>query len=115
MKLPNILNRLFGTVTEQDLIDPELYDWAAKHGLQIFTEYKDEQVRSTDVVGSAGKKCQIWIDQSDKAGTFVVNIWNYKTKRAKRIKQLQASKTDIRDKLEEAYKTAQEWLNETGL
>jgi hypothetical protein len=96
-------------VVKYDLIDPELYAWAAKHGLQIFTGYKDEEVRSTDVVGSAGKKCQIWIDQPDK-GTFLVNIWNYKKKRAKRITQLQASKIDIRDKLEEAYKTAQEWL-----
>lgn len=111
MKLPNMLNRLFGTVAKYDLIDPELYAWAAKHGLQIFTWYKEGAVRSTDVVGNAGKKCQIWIDQPDRPGTFVVNIWNYKKKRAKRIKQLQASKTDIRDKLEEAYNTAQEWLN----
>src|ERR1700755_3437021 len=115
MKLPNILNRLFGTASKYDLIDPELYRWAAKHGIQIFTKYQDEQVRSTDVVGNAGKKCQIWIDHPDKTGNFVVNIWNYKTQRAKRIKQLYASKTDISDKLEEAYKTAQEWLNETGL
>lgn len=111
MKLPSILNRLFGTVATYDLIDPELHGWAAKHGLHIFTKYQDEEVRSVNVVGSSGKKCQIWIDQPDKAGTFVVNIWNYKKKRAKRIKQLQASKTDIRDKLEEAYDTAQQWLN----
>ena|SRR5687768_1520529 len=110
MKLPNILNRLFGTVAKYDLIDPELYAWAAKHGLQIFTKYQDEEVRSTDVVGSAGKKCQIWVDPPNLAGTFVVNIWNYKKKRAKRIKQLRASKTNIRDKLEEAYNTAHEWL-----
>lgn len=110
MKLPNILNRLFGTVAKYDLIDPELYDWAARHGLQIFTKYKDEEVRSTDVVGSDGKKCQIWVDPLNVAGTFVVNIWNYKKKRAKRIQHLRASKTNIRDKLEEAYNTAQEWL-----
>lgn len=93
-----------------DLIDPELEAWAAKHSLQIFTEYKDEEVRSTDVVGSAGKKCQIWVDQPDMSGTFVVNIWNYKKNRARRIKQLRASKTNIMDKLEEAYQMAQEWL-----
>lgn len=111
MKRPNILNRLVGTVKKYNLIDPELHAWAAKHGLQIFTKYRDEEVRSTDVVRRAGKKCQIWIDQTDEAGTFVVNIWNYKNnKPAKRIKQLQASKTDIKDKLEEAYNTAQEWL-----
>lgn len=110
MKLPNILNRLFGTAAMYDPIDPELYAWAARYGLQIFTKYQEGEVRSTDVVGSAGKKCQIWIDQPDRAGAFVVNIWNYKKKQAKRIKQLRASKTDIRDKLEEAYNTAQGWL-----
>jgi len=110
MKLPHILNRLFGTAAMYDSIDPELYAWAARYGLQIFTKYKEGEARATDVVGSAGKKCQIWIDHPDKAGTFVVNIWNYKKKQAKRIKQLRASKTDIRDKLEEAYNTAQEWL-----
>ena len=93
-----------------DLIDPELYAWATDHGLQIFTEYKDYEVRSTDVVGNAGKKCQIWVEPS-RPGTFVVNIWNYKKKQAKRITQLQASKADIRDKLEEAYQTAVSWLN----
>ena len=113
MRLRNIINRLIGSVAKYDLIDPELYAWAANHGLQIFTKYKDEEVRSTDVVGNAGKKCQIWVEPSGK-GTFVVNIWNYKTKRTKRLKQLQASKTDIRDKLEEAYNTAQEWLNVLG-
>ena len=102
-------------MAKYQLIDPELYAWAAKHSLQIFTEYKDVELRSTDFVGVVGKKCQIWIDQPEKAGAFVINIWNYKKKPAKRLKQLQASKTDIRDKLEEAtrrrrsgymYKTA---------
>ena len=111
MKLPNILNRLFGTAAKYDPIDSEFYDWAERHGLLIFTKYRDEEVRTTNVVGSGGKKCQIWVDPPDSTGTFVVNIWNYKNnKRAKRIKQLQASKTNINDKLEEAYKTAQEWL-----
>jgi len=98
-------------MTKYDPIDPELYAWAAKHSLHIYTKYQDDEVRSTDVVGSSGKKCQIWLNPPDKAGTFVVNIWNYGKKHAKRIKELQASKADIGDKLEEAYRTAQEWLN----
>ena len=95
-----------------DLIDTGVYAWARQHSLHIYTEYKDDEVRTTNVMGSAGRKCQIWIDHPDEAGTYLVNVWNYKKKQASRIKQLPASKTDIRDKLEEAYKTAQEWLKE---
>ena len=111
MKRPKMLNRLFGTAAKYDPIDSEFFAWAARHGLQIFTKYRDEEVRTTDVLGSDGKKCQIWVDPPNLTGTFVVNIWNYKNnKRAKRIQQIQASKTNIRDKLEEAYNTAHEWL-----
>ena len=93
-------------------IDPELNAWATKHALHIFTQYRDDEVRLTEVIGRAGKKCHIWVNPPDDAGTFVVNVWNYKKKQAKRIKELPASKSDIRTKLEEAYQTAQEWLNE---
>ena len=40
VKLPKILNRSLEIVAKYDLIDPELYAWAAKHGLQIFTNIK---------------------------------------------------------------------------
>lgn len=59
VKLPNILNRLFGTAATYDPIDPELYGWATRHGLHLLTKYKEGEVRSTDVIGTAGNKCQI--------------------------------------------------------
>jgi len=99
-----------GTVKTYELIDQELYAWAASYGLEIFTEYQDFEVRSTDVLGNAGTKCQIWVEPTGTS-TFVVNIWNYQKKQAKRLKQLRASKADIRNRLEEAYQTAREWLN----
>jgi hypothetical protein len=98
-------------VKAYEIIDKELYAWAASHGLQIFNEYDDIEVRSTDVMGDASAKCQIWVEPAGN-NTFVVNIWNYKKKQAKRVKQLRASKADISDKLEEAYQTALEWLSD---
>jgi len=89
------------------LIDSELYAWARNHGLQIFTEYKDCEVRTTDVVSSSGKKkCQIWVDPSFFF-TFTINVWDYKKRRVR----IRAWKLNIRTKLEEAYKTAESWLN----
>ena len=90
-----------------ETIDFELSAWATRHGLQIFTEYKDCEVRSTEVVGSSGKKCQIWVDRSNWPATFVIHIWDYK----KRKKKLRALKYNITDKLEEAYMTAKSWLD----
>jgi hypothetical protein len=89
------------------LIDSELNAWARNHGLQIFTKYKDADVRSTDVVASSGKKkCQIWVEPSSFF-TFIINVWDYK----KRTVQIRASKLNISAKLEEAYKMAESWLN----
>ena len=86
-------------------IDPELNAWATNHGLKIFTQYKDEEVRSTDVMGSSGKKCQIWVEPS-YFFTFVINVWDYKKRRVR----LRAWKINIGSKLEEAYRTSQAWL-----
>ena len=93
-------------------IDSELNAWSLKHALHIFTQYKDDEVRLTEVIGRAGKKCQIWVAPPDDAGIFVVTVWNVQKKQAGRTKDFPATKSDIRSKLEEAYQTAQEWLNE---
>jgi hypothetical protein len=91
---------------QYDLIDPELYAWAASHGLQVCNWYHDGEVRTVLVVSPSGKKCQIWVDPSSFS-TFVINVWDYK----KRSIQLRATKFDLSKKLEEAYQTARSWLD----
>ena len=92
-------------MSKYDPIDAELYAWAKNQGLHIFTEYKDYEVRTTDVVGSSGKRCQIWVEPS-YFSTFVINVWDYKKRRVR----LRAWKINIGRKLEKAYQTAQAWL-----
>lgn len=89
-------------------IDPSLEAWARVHALHISTKYKDSEVRSTDVVGSSGRKYQIWVEPSGTENSFLVKVWDYKKRKA----QFPASQANISEKLEEAWKTAQLWMTQ---
>ena len=90
-----------------ETIDPTITEWAAQHGLHIFTKYRDEEVRSMDLVGPNGRKCQLWIDTPDPSGNVGVHVWDYK----KRRKDFRATTIDLAQRLEDAYVTAISWLN----
>jgi hypothetical protein len=45
-----------------ELLDPILDAWADRHVLHIFTKNRDDDIRSTRVVGPTGKMVQIWIE-----------------------------------------------------
>jgi hypothetical protein len=87
-------------------IDPIITAWAAKHTLHLYTTYRDEEVRSVDMVGSNGRKCQLWIDAPDKSGNVQVHVWDYK----KRREDCKANVNDLSQCLERAYGTAMKWL-----
>lgn len=42
-------------------MDPQLNEWAARNGLQVMTQHRDEEVRSIPVVDAAGREFQIWL------------------------------------------------------
>ena len=88
------------------VIDPIINTWADSHGLHIQNVFKDTEVRSIDIVGSQGKRIQLWIDEPDKVGNTTIHIWDMK----KRSKDFVASKFSLRDKLEDAYQCAKSWL-----
>ncbi len=58
-------------------IDAALSSWARGHNLHLSTEYKDEPVRSLDVVSARGRKVQIWVDPPS-AGRVTVHVWDYR-------------------------------------
>ena len=87
-------------------IDPIISAWAAKHTLHLYTTYRDEEVRSVDLIGSAGRKCQLWIDAPDQSGNVLVHVWDYK----KRRQDLQTTMAELAQSLEMAYATAIGWL-----
>ena len=87
-------------------IDPRLNEWVARRGLHLYTSYKDEPVRSLEIVNSAGKKAQLWIDPEDPSGRVHVHVWDYSHRR----RDLEGELLDIDKLLEEAFRLAEEWL-----
>jgi hypothetical protein len=90
-------------------IDPIITVWATKHNLIIYTTYRDEEVRSVDLIGSNGHKCQLWIDTPESTGKVQIHVWDYK----KRKHDYKVAIDDLPRCLEEAYETAMKWLNES--
>jgi hypothetical protein len=87
-------------------IDPIISVWATTHGLHLYTSYRDEEVRSVDLVGNNGHKCQLWIDAPDQSGNVQVHVWDYK----KRLEVYKSTTSDLPRSLEQAYATATRWL-----
>jgi len=88
-------------------IDEVINAWATDLRLSVRKEFKDAEVRSTDVVSSSGAKCQIWIDPPNTESLVGVHVWNYKDKRA----DCSVSLSQLRDSLNDAYGTARSWLS----
>jgi hypothetical protein len=77
--------------------------------LDLFTKYHEEEVRSVELIGSAGCKCQLWIDAPDQSGNILVHVWDYREQR----KEFKTTVTELNDSLEKAYEIATKWLEKT--
>lgn len=88
------------------ILDPLLERWAKNRGLHIFTEYKDEEVRSIDVVSPAGKRYQIWLDPPASDGRTSVHAWDYRRRR----ESFDADLQNLESQLERAYSRVQSWF-----
>lgn len=83
------------------LVDPAIREWCKRHSLILCTDYKDNDVRSVDVVGPGGRKCQVWIDPPEH-GAVTVHIWPYGPPH----ERLTTSIEDVSKALEQAYELA---------
>jgi len=88
-----------------DQIDPAIQAWASNHTLPVYTQYKDVEVRSVELVGVSGQKVQIWIDQP-LYGWVGVHVWNYK--KLRQDWKVQTNKLEAT--LEQAYQKAMDWI-----
>ncbi len=59
-------------------VDQAFYDWAQNSGLNVQTEYKGEEVRSTDIFDIDKQKWQLWLVPVDSEDKCVIHYWNYK-------------------------------------
>lgn len=91
-----------------ELVDEVLEPWSSAHRLHVYTEYKDEPVRSMDMVGSKGSKVQIWIDPVSADGIVSVQIWDHHSRR----RDLSGPVADLGKLLNTAHQEATEWLSD---
>jgi len=88
-------------------IDPIIYAWAKDRNLHVYTEHREEEVRSVDLVGTTGeRRCQLWIDAPEATGRVHISIWDYQ----KRRQDVTATPENLLLCLEEAYAIALNWL-----
>ena len=92
-----------------ELVDQVLEPWSSAHRLHFYTEYKDEPVRSMDMVGGNGSKVQIWIDPVSNNGIVSVHLWDYGSRR----RHLSGPVADLSKLLDAAHQEATEWLSES--
>jgi hypothetical protein len=88
------------------LVDPAIHQWCEAHSLRLYTTYKDYDVRSVDVIGKGGAKCQVWIDPPEH-DAVTIHIWPY----APPHERLSAPVEDIAGALDRAYDLAARLLN----
>ncbi len=90
-----------------ELVDQVLERWSAAHKLQVSTAYKDEPVRSIQMVGVKHSRVQIWVDPVSPAGIVSVHLWDYHRRR----KEFSGPVDDLNTLLEKAYQLATKWLD----
>jgi hypothetical protein len=88
-------------------IDPILNRWAQKQGLTILTAYRDEEVRSIELVDKKGRRYQVWIDPPDATGTTTVHAWDYKKQRMDDA----VRPTDLEACLDKVHAAVRTWMS----
>ena len=91
-----------------ELVDQVLEPWSSARHLHIYSEYKNESVRSIDIVGHNDSKVQIWIDPPSADGIVKVHLWDYGSRR----EEWSGPIIYLNTLLDGAYELATEWLDE---
>lgn len=88
------------------ILDQILEDWAKKHSLHLYTTYKDEEVRSIDIVSPSGKHFQLWLDDPGSNERTVIHVWDYRKRRS----DFDADLSNLKTQLERAYSEIKSWF-----
>jgi hypothetical protein len=101
-----------GVAMTYQAIDEALAEWLARHPVHMLMKYKDDEVRTFDVVSSSGDQIQVWIDPPRPSGQVGVHVWDYHHRRSK---DLNGDVAEVAKLVDEAYITAREWLGESSV
>ncbi len=87
-------------------VDSILGTWARKHGLSIATVYRDEEVRSIELVDRRGDRYQIWIDPPDALGLVGIHAWDFRHLKT----HVQSSVPELESNLDGVRETVLGWM-----
>ena len=102
LRLPKCDDRIMS----YSAIDPIINVWKHRHSLAVGTEFKDTQVRTTEVVSRTGEMFQIWIDEPNEVGKVGVHVWDHKDRKY----DWEVSVDRLDNALDEAVQTAKSWM-----
>lgn len=93
-------------------LDTELFSWARDHHLSVATSYRDEEVRSIEIVDAAGNRAQIWLDPPTATSptSFAIHAWDFKRRHIDRS----ATPSTLIAALDELHAEVQRWLSEAS-
>ncbi|HEX6124303.1 MAG TPA: hypothetical protein VFZ23_02920 [Pyrinomonadaceae bacterium] len=98
------------------MIDAVIEGWAKTHGLTVFKEYKDTEVRSVEYRTGSREGCQIWIDQPNISWLVGIHLWDFKrVDRGGHRRDFSVPQSELREYLESALHLAKTWLNQTNI
>lgn len=94
-----------------EVIDGVVRQWVTEHGLFLDTRYREEEVRSIQIVSAHGDRFQIWIDRP-RDSTVPVHGWDYKRRRI----DVESTPATLSSALDLVHQTINEWIsaNESG-
>jgi hypothetical protein len=95
-------------------VDYILTPWLKRHGLHVFTKYREDEVRMIDVVDDAGDRYQVAISEPDVSEKVRVSAANLKSKRKRKSCEFETSLSDLARVLEDVYSQIMEWVNQEG-
>ena len=95
-------------------VDKILTPWLKRHGLQVFTMYRETEVRIIDVVDDVGDRYQVSISEPSESESVIVSAGNLKGKRKRKGREFKSSLSDLEGVLEEVYTQIMEWVNQEG-
>jgi len=87
-------------------VDPILKRWSQRRGVPLSTRYRDEEVRSFQLIGPANERAQIWVEVD--ATKVSVHVWDYK----KRRETLATDVEGLESSLDLALAQAMSWTSQ---
>jgi len=101
-------------------IDPVLFRWARTHGLHVYTECRDDEIRSIDIVDDTGDCYALGVSSPRDNGA--VSIWISEqridgrpvTSQQIRSEAFTTTVAELEHTLERAYRQAESWIAERG-